>query len=84
MRVLTWGGLLSFVAIGVLNATAIPVRAQEWCGFHDKTGSLVRCGYSSLAECKQNLAGKNPVCIPNPEFAVQERSQRQQLALANS
>ncbi len=80
MRFPTWAALLGFVAVAAL--TAAPVRAEEWCGFHDKAGSRVRCGYSSLTECEQKLAGKNPVCIPSPEFAMRQHGQRQRLALA--
>lgn len=55
---------------GVRAATAAPAGAEEWCGFHDKTGSRVRCGYTSQSGCKQKVAGKDPVCMPNPDFAM--------------
>ena len=61
--------LLSFVIAGYA-ATLAPVHAEEWCGFRDRDHSQVRCGYSSLAECKQSLGDKkDAVCMPSPSFA---------------
>ena len=45
-------------------------RADEWCGFLDKKGAPVRCGFSSLAQCRQSLGDKKEaVCMPSPSFA---------------
>ena len=47
-----------------------PTDAQKtgaaWCGFHDKAGSRVRCGFSSEAECLQTLGSKGTVCMLDP------------------
>ena len=62
--------LLGFLVAGSLLATLVPVHAGEWCGFVDKSGSRVRCGFSSLAECKHTLGDKkDAVCMPSPSFA---------------
>ncbi len=65
---LAWGLTL----IGTLAASTAPAGAAEWCGFHDKAGAKLRCGYSSLDECKQQLNDKDGVCIPSPSFARNE------------
>jgi hypothetical protein len=70
MRVLL--GLV--LAVSFIFMMSIPsARAQEWCGFLDREHSQVRCGYSSLAQCKQALADKSAVCIPDPSFASTRR-----------
>ncbi|MBI1203173.1 MAG: DUF3551 domain-containing protein [Rhodopseudomonas sp.] len=66
-------GLVTAGAVGanhVMAATAAPAGAEAWCGFHDKSGSLVRCGYTSAAECKENVVGKDAVCMPDPYMAM--------------
>ena len=61
--------LLGLVTAAALF-TAIPsARAQDWCGFLDKEHSKVRCGYSSVTECKQSIGDKKAICMPDPEFA---------------
>jgi len=67
-----WTGL----AIAGAIALSAPAGAQDWCGFRDTANSPVRCGYSSLQECKQALtdskhkkdgkAGASVVCLPDP------------------
>jgi hypothetical protein len=62
--------LFGLMVAGSLLATLAPVHADEWCGFLDKSGSRVRCGFSSLAECKQVLGDKkDAVCMRSPSFA---------------
>ncbi len=69
--------LFGFLVAGSLFAMLAPVHAGEWCGFLDKSGSRVPCGFSSLAECKQSLANqKDAVCMPNPSFAKGRVAQR--------
>jgi hypothetical protein len=77
MRFKTCAAFLSLAvigAIGVVTTITVPAHAEDWCGFHDKTGSRVRCGYTSLDECKQNVTGKNAVCMPNPDFAMRSHN----------
>ena len=50
--------------------TLSAANAAEWCGFVDKENAPVRCGYSSLEQCKQSLGDKKDgYCIPDPGFA---------------
>ena len=67
--------ILIGLAAGLSLAAALsaPAAAQDWCGFHQKAHSIVRCGYSSLQECKQALSGKKDgdkavICLPDPSF----------------
>lgn len=50
-----------------------PASAQLWCGFHDKTGAVVRCGFLSAADCRSKLGNKDTICMPDPEFASRRR-----------
>ena len=54
-----------------LVLSAAPASASDWCGFHQKEHSRVRCGYSSLQVCKEKLATKKTgdktvTCMPDP------------------
>jgi hypothetical protein len=56
---------------GALAQTAAPQSAPpkasvSWCGFHDKAGARVRCGFSSHSDCKQTLGDKGTICIVDP------------------
>jgi len=76
--------LLALAAGAWLIAILPPAHADGWCGFHDKNGSRVRCGFSSLDECKKTMdtAGvKDAVCMPDPSFAANFR--RAQVAARN-
>jgi len=70
MRVLLGLGLAGLVA-----GAFAPAHAEQWCGFRDKAHERVRCGYSSLQQCRQVLADKNRgkkdsgtivICLPDP------------------
>jgi hypothetical protein len=69
-----WTGLLGGFAIAAVLALSGPTAsAQDWCGFHQKAGSRVKCGFSSLQQCKQALANKKTgdktvTCLPDPAF----------------
>lgn len=83
MRAATWltgAGLVGcLVLAGTLAAPTAPARAEQWCGFHQKAGSPVRCGYSSIEDCKQSVAAKGDkdakdiTCLPDPAFARNAR-----------
>jgi len=64
-------GLLGLVVAGLLAGSIIPAQAGSWCGFHQKANARVRCGYSSLAQCKQALGPKTKdvTCIRDPSSA---------------
>jgi hypothetical protein len=60
---------------GLFAASISSAYAGEWCGFLDKDGSRVRCGFSSLDECKQTIGDKKDAyCMPDPNFAARERA----------
>jgi hypothetical protein len=53
--------LLLALAASALSASA--ARAQEWCGYPDK--SVIQCGFSSVATCQQSV-GKDGFCFADP------------------
>jgi hypothetical protein len=67
-------GLLGGLALaGVLVLSGPPASAADWCGFQQKAGSRVQCGFSSLQQCKQALVDKKNgdktvTCLPDPAF----------------
>ncbi len=66
--------LLALVMAAAFAASIPSARAEDWCGFLDKEHARVRCGYSTITECKQSLGdNKNAICIPDPSFAERER-----------
>ncbi len=63
--------VIPLAALFALTLTA--ANAAEWCGFVDKANAPVRCGYSSLAECKQSVGDKKDgYCMPDPGFASRD------------
>jgi hypothetical protein len=67
-------GLLRLIVAGIVAGSVVPAQAEDWCGFHQKANSHVRCGFSSLAQCKQalgvkNKKSKNATCRLDPSFA---------------
>ena len=67
----------AFAATGTTGsaAAAAPAGGPEWCGFQDKAGSRVRCGYSNESDCKQAVGAHDAVCIVDPYF-TERRSAR--------
>jgi hypothetical protein len=69
-------GLAAALAVAALLAMPATANAQEWCGYHQKAGARVHCGYSSRQVCEQALSGKTDkkekkastavVCRPDP------------------
>lgn len=73
--------LLAVAAAVYLTATMSAARADEWCGFIDKAGAQVRCGFSSRTECKQALGDKKDAyCLPDPTFAGNDHAGAVRLA----
>jgi hypothetical protein len=53
------------------QSAGAPPPAGEWCGFLDKSGARVRCGFVSRSDCLHALGdSKDAICIPDPEFAL--------------
>ena len=62
--------LLGLVVAGLLAGSFASARAEEYCGFLDKNHSRVRCGFTSIKQCKEALGHKkDAVCMPSPSFA---------------
>ena len=62
--------LLGLVAAGLLAGSLASANAQEWCGFLDKAHARVRCGFTSVKDCKEALGHKkDAVCMLSPSFA---------------
>ncbi len=62
--------LLGFAVAGLLAGSLCSAQAEEWCGFLDQAHAPVRCGFSSIKDCKQALGSKkDAVCMPSPSFA---------------
>lgn len=68
---------LSIAVLAALAAASLagPAQAQDWCGFKDENGAVIKCGYSTLAECRALTHAKDGVCMPNPDFADRVRPQ---------
>jgi hypothetical protein len=47
-------------------AASAPADGLAWCGFKEKAGSRVRCGYSSESDCKQAVGEPGAICILDP------------------
>ena len=52
------------------NSPTSAPSAASWCGFKDTSGSIVRCGFSTFAQCKAAVGeDKDSYCILDPKFA---------------
>ena len=81
MRLVTWlaGGALALglttMAYADDAASPPPDNAPQWCGFHNKAGADVNCGYSNIQDCKKALGDdKDAVCVPDPAFGFNTTS----------
>lgn len=63
---------LAIAALLTLTLTTAHA-AGDYCGFLDREHSQVRCGFTSVEQCKQAIGDKNAICIANPEFAAIDR-----------
>ncbi|HEY5278180.1 MAG TPA: hypothetical protein VIJ67_00365 [Pseudolabrys sp.] len=60
---------------GTTAAPTVSAGGPEWCGFHNKAGDRVRCGYSSENDCKQALGEPDAICIVDPYLTENRRSE---------
>jgi hypothetical protein len=58
---------------GAAAASNASASGPEWCGFQDKAGSRVRCGFTNESDCKQAVGGPDAVCIVDPYFTERRR-----------
>jgi hypothetical protein len=61
-------GLAAADAMAATPTAGQPAASNglAWCGFKDKQGSRVRCGYSSESDCKQAVGDPGAICIVDP------------------
>ena len=59
---------------GARAADQPPVARPAWCGFKDKPGSRVRCGYSTEGDCKQGVGEPGAICIVDPYLTENRRA----------
>ena len=71
--------VFGFATADAMAASPTPVQQQAegagglaWCGFHNKAGDRVRCGYSSESDCKQAVGDPGAICIVDP-FLTENR-----------
>lgn len=64
--VMAAGLTVSAQAADNTKPASAPKTGLAWCGFQDKAGARVRCGFSSEAECRQTLGSKDTICILDP------------------
>jgi hypothetical protein len=76
MRALPWTMLLG---MGII-LTAAPAQAQTYdprypvcMQVYSRDGSLIGCGYTSMAECAASASGRAAQCFTNPYFARTDR-----------
>lgn len=62
----TMAGLAAGNAPASAVAAGSAVQGPAWCGFKDKAGSKVRCGYSSESDCRQAIGEPGAICIVDP------------------
>jgi hypothetical protein len=62
----------ALIAMPFAAMSATGAQAEEYCGFNPHPGSIVECGYSSLAGC-ENAIGKGAMCFVNPYLVLNTR-----------
>jgi hypothetical protein len=63
----------SNASAGDMSTSTAPANGLSWCGFHDKAGDRVRCGYSSESNCKRAIGEPGAICIVDPYLTQDER-----------
>ena len=66
--------VFGFAAGGAMAADQPPAGGPAWCGFKDKPGSRVRCGYSTESDCKQGVGQPGAICIVDPYLTEARRT----------
>lgn len=65
-------GLVSaaFIAMSFTAVLSTGALAQQYCGFVNKAGAIVECGYTSREACK-NATGKGAMCFVSPDVGLE-------------
>jgi hypothetical protein len=66
-------GLVSaaFIATSFTAVSPTNVHAEQYCGFVNKAGAIVQCGYSSRESC-ENAIGNGAMCFVRPDVGLGE------------
>jgi hypothetical protein len=65
--------LAAFMVMGFAAVSPNVAHAEQYCGFINKPGAIVKCGYSSRESC-ENTIGKNARCFVDPDIARMDHS----------
>ena len=67
-------GLVSaaFIAISFTAVSSTSVHAEQYCGFVNKRGAIVKCGYSSRESC-ENAIGQGAICFVRPDVGFLDK-----------
>ena len=60
--------LAAFMVMGFTALSPSVAHAEQYCGFINKPGAIIECGYSSRQRC-ENAIGTNARCFVDPDFA---------------
>jgi hypothetical protein len=60
--------LAAFMVMGFTALSPSVAHAEQYCGFINKPGAIIKCGYSSRESC-ENTIGTNARCFVDPDFA---------------
>ena len=62
------------LAVSLITVSATGAHAQQWCSYPGRPNSIIQCGYSSLAGCKNAVgSSKSAICFINPDVTLNSR-----------
>lgn len=64
--------LATFMVMGFTAVSPSVAHAEQYCGFINKPGAIVKCGYSSRASCEK-MIGRDARCFVDPDVARMDR-----------
>jgi hypothetical protein len=65
--------LAAFVVTGSTVVSPSVAHAEQYCGFINKPGAIIQCGYLNRKSC-ENIIGKNARCFVDPDIARMDHS----------
>lgn len=63
----------AFIATSLTALSSPGVHAEQYCGFVNKAGAIVECGYSSRESC-ENAIGGGAMCFIRPDVGLGENA----------
>lgn len=61
----------AFIATSLTVVWSTGVHAEQYCGFVNKAGAIVECGYSSRKSCEYAI-GRGAMCFVRPDVGLGE------------